>query len=696
MPTYDLQFYNVDPTTIIPLGTAVSFIYTGPVTPTGTATITDGNTTLTDDGGGQNPVESGGATADVAIGGLTSNGSDVDAEHSWTFYDALTGQTFKVIAFEVEDGGAAGMYMVSEIPLVAGRDYEITEYDSYPSDAADGFDSEEYQDIDTYVEQLLPDGIVEGTAGADVIDASYIGDPELDRIDGAQSYTLAWTDVGTDEEDIGPTSALGVNTIEQTVGDIDVTITITDDGSLDEASVDTTDALYTESGEPFGSNSSLYLRGDGSASDTATIDIEFAATGGSNVENEVENVSFRLEDVDSGSFTDIFTITAVNAAGDPIEIIITPAGDDIVVEDPAFVYKITGVGSDGASTAGGSVLIEIPGPVASVTVDWDNGGTTVQGANITDINFDAIYLDNIVEAGDGDDIIDAGLGADVVYAGEGNDTVLVGDGDTIYGQDGDDTFTIDTANLTGTDEITIVGGEGDETTGDVLDFGTPGITSLTYTNTDDAAGGLSGTATLADGTIVTFSEIETLLNICFTPGVQILTPTGERPIEDIKRGDLVITRDNGPQPVHWIGRSVTPGLGKSAPICIPKGQLGNKRDILVSPQHRFVLTDHRAELYFGSSQVFTPAKHLVDLGQARWAPCQTVEYIHLMCDQHEVIFAEGAATESFFVSDLSVSALEEKVRQELFDVFPHLRADISHFGPTARRSVSRSELQLLG
>jgi len=79
---------------------------------------------------------------------------------------------------------------------------------------------------------------------------------------------------------------------------------------------------------------------------------------------------------------------------------------------------------------------------------------------------------------------------------------------------------------------------------------------------DDAGGGLSGNFTLTDGTVVTFSEIENI--ICFTPGARILTPQGERAIETLKVGDLVVTRDNGPQLIRWIGRRTVEGRGISA------------------------------------------------------------------------------------------------------------------------------------
>jgi len=60
---------------------------------------------------------------------------------------------------------------------------------------------------------------------------------------------------------------------------------------------------------------------------------------------------------------------------------------------------------------------------------------------------------------------------------------------------------------------------------------------------------------------------------CFTPGAMILTPQGERPVETLRIGDLVITRDNGPQPIRWISNQTVLGQGMLAPIRISQGAM---------------------------------------------------------------------------------------------------------------------------
>ena len=283
---------------------------------------------------------------------------------------------------------------------------------------------------------------------------------------------------------------------------------------------------------------------------------------------------------------------------------------------------------------------------------WENAGGEVLSGTITPPGGAETSLDDsplILGAGTGagDDVLDGGAGADLLFGGAGDDTLTSGENDTLFGGDGDDLFILGNQTETGDGTITIVGGEGDETDGDTLML-TPDIGQgdITFTNTDDAAGGLSGNFTLPDGTVVTFSEIENI--ICFTPGARILTPRGERPVESLRPGDMVITRDHGPQPLRWTGHRTVPGVDRFAPVRVAAHVLdGARAPLLVSPQHRFLFTGYKAELLFGCDEVLVAAKHLVDGHAVTQTDQAMVTYIHLMFDRHEVIYAEGTATESF-------------------------------------------------
>jgi VCBS repeat-containing protein len=179
---------------------------------------------------------------------------------------------------------------------------------------------------------------------------------------------------------------------------------------------------------------------------------------------------------------------------------------------------------------------------------------------------------------------------------------------------------------------------------------------------------------------------------CFTPGTLIDTPEGKRRVEEIVADDLVTTRDHGPRPVRWAGKRCVVAQGDLAPICIAAGVLGNTRELIVSPQHRILITGWLAELHCGAPEVLVAARHLVDGMRIRELPGGEVTYIHIMFDQHEVIYAEDLATESFFAAGALAGemAATEKELGRIFDDLPEL----SQF-PTVRPCASKAEAQIL-
>ncbi len=708
MATYTLQFYNADPFFIFSRTAGGTATYTGPADAEGTAVITDNGTgnagaVLDDD----NATET--ATADVTLGGNSSAGSSVDAEEGWTLRDTVTGETFQVVTFEVEDGAATGYYLLSEIPLVAGRTYETLTFDNNPNANISGDPVFSYADFD------FPtlDGIVEGTSGDDVIDADYTGDPDGDVVDGfdnpsSDPFTplqFNWTDY-SDETNLS-------GGISQDTGGIQVDVAYTGP-SGGEFSAEHTSTQYVASGETYPANSSAYLYQNGNATD-AQVTFDFSSVSGSGFEDEVQNVSFRINDIDGvidgfNNFQDIVTITAYDADGNEVPVTITLSGDDSL-SDQTITAAIT---NNSESQAAGSVLVEIAGPVARIVIDYDNGGNTQQAIYFTDLHFDAVPLgtnDDLIQAGDGNDIVDAGLGDDEVYGEAGNDTlsggegadildggtgddrINIGDGDTASGGDGDDTFVIDASLLAG-GTISVDGGEGAETAGDTLDFAGQLVQgSIVYSNEDDSAGGLSGTATLLDGTTLTFTGIETI--ICFASGTLIDTPHGPRPIESLAPGDLVLTADDGPRPIRWHGYRTVSGVGAGAPVRFAPGAIGNAGPLIVSPQHRMLVRDPRTQLYFGEEEVLVPAKALVDGRFITEAPCAEVTWHHIMLDRHAILTAEGAPAESYHPGAYSLDGLDPAQREALFAAFPTLRADPNRYGPAARKALRAGPARIL-
>jgi len=541
---------------------------------------------------------------------------------------------------------------------------------------------------------------ITGGAGSDTIDAGA-GDDVIYGDTGtatAASESLNWGGLDANGGDLSAGFTLST-------GEMDVTVSFADDGN--NAPTFTTDSSRTnfvDTGEPFNPTSSLYLfaNGDGASSTTS---IDFAAGSGSTMSDEVENVTFRLSDVDwgSGNHRDVVTVNAFDANGNAVAVTLTAGGIQTVLGTTVTA------GNDGTLSQDeeGSVLVEIAGPVQTIEIVYANAQSGTHGLHVTDIHFDTILPaggDDSILGGAGNDQIfgeagndtmEGGTGGDLFFGGLGDDEMYLAQGDTAFGGEGDDLFVLGDLGEPGSGTITITGGEGGETNGDTLQL-TPdvGLADITFTNTDDAAGGLSGTFSLADGTTVSFSEIENI--ICFTPGARIMTEHGERAIETLRAGDRVLTRDNGLQPIRWIGHSTVEGRGRFAPIAVNSTVIdGARRPLLVSPQHRLLFTGYKAQLLFGRSEVLVAAKHLIDGKDVRIVERACVTYFHLMLDHHEVIYAEGAATESFHAGDMSVSALAPPAREALFQAFPHLRANVWSYGDTVRQCLKRHEAHLL-
>ena len=169
--------------------------------------------------------------------------------------------------------------------------------------------------------------------------------------------------------------------------------------------------------------------------------------------------------------------------------------------------------------------------------------------------------------------------------------------------------------------------------------------------------------------------------VCFTPGAWIDTLGGRVLVENLAVGDLVTTRDHGARPIRYIARRK---LGCEAltaaphlkPVLIRKDALGANvpdADMKVSPQHRMVIDGWLAEALFGQPSVLAPAIGLVNDRMIRVAHgARSVEYIHILFDSHEIIFANGAPTESLLPGPAVVDGLEQTARDELFEIFPEL------------------------
>lgn len=357
------------------------------------------------------------------------------------------------------------------------------------------------------------DGYVDGTAGGDLIDTGYTGDPQGDMVDGNDAILP-----GDGPNDDRIRAGAGDDTVLAGLGDDTVTAGTGHD-SVDGGAGD--DSLSGEGGADT-------LRG-GDGNDT----------------------------LDGGDDNDL----AVGGKGDDLLIgglgndtLEGGAGNDTAQGGAGDDSLTTGLGSDRAEGGDGNDYINTrndlaspdlgyPGLVPADTDPNDDRDTVLGGAGhdtiLTGDDADSIeggsgndWIDAGVDAdtvlggegddtitsGEGSDVVDGGAGNDIIYGGlgptvpdiinipdatdlvqnNGMDTIHGGEGnDVIYGEDDDDLLYGDAGNDTidgGIDEDTITGGEGNDTL-----LGGAGDDSLDGGNSSDSLDGGAGNDTLLGG-----------------------------------------------------------------------------------------------------------------------------------------------------------------------------------------------------
>jgi len=192
--------------------------------------------------------------------------------------------------------------------------------------------------------------------------------------------------------------------------------------------------------------------------------------------------------------------------------------------------------------------------------------------------------------------------------------------------------------------------------------------------------------------------------ICFTPGTRLQTPDGLRCIEELQEGDLIQTKDNGAQPIQWVGSRRMTGarlfaMPKLRPIRLTALALQHDRpdqDLLVSPEHRILVQGAVAHSLFNTPEVLVRAKDLIN-GDTITVDLSVreVTYVHVLLERHQVVWANGVETESFHPASAALSTLDADDRKRLLGEYPQLEFDPHTYGAFARRSLSASEAAIL-
>ncbi|WP_353472477.1 Ig-like domain-containing protein [Salipiger sp. H15] len=300
--------------------------------------------------------------------------------------------------------------------------------------------------------------------------------------------TLNWASLGAYGTALADTSSGGTAATVDTGGvNVEISFAAQDLGA--QAFTATYDG-YVPEDSSVNPNSHLKLFGEGgdggTVSSTSTTVFDFSSSN-ERYADEVQNVSFILNDVDGGagadlgdltgepgsgtSFQDNVTVLAYDAEGNAVAVDLTSLGSTSISGDTATGEAITGF-----SDASGSVLVSIAGPVSRIEVIYENGGDATQAVLVSDMSF------STVDAGDADPIAEddeAETDEDVAVTID----VLANDSDP----DGD-TLTVTTA--TATNGSVVINGDGTLTFTPDADYN--GDAEITYTIEDPAGNSATG------------------------------------------------------------------------------------------------------------------------------------------------------------------------------------------------------------
>lgn len=174
-------------------------------------------------------------------------------------------------------------------------------------------------------------------------------------------------------------------------------------------------------------------------------------------------------------------------------------------------------------------------------------------------------------------------------------------------------------------------------------------------------------------------RLSDLMCLSFHRGTRVTLASGAQVlIEKLEPGMMLLTRDNGPQPLRWIGRTVLRARGAFAPVVIRAGVMGNEGDLVVGPHHRLFLYQRKRLPGTARAELLVQARHLVDDDAVYRREGGFAEYFSLVFDRHEIIYAEGVPVESLLVSEASIVRLPPELAEDVREAFPALR-QVQHF-----------------
>lgn len=184
-------------------------------------------------------------------------------------------------------------------------------------------------------------------------------------------------------------------------------------------------------------------------------------------------------------------------------------------------------------------------------------------------------------------------------------------------------------------------------------------------------------------------------------GANVRTPCGDRRIEMVRPGDMIVTRTRGLLPVRMVWkRSVTQDQIRNDPDLAPirfrpraLGPMMPAREILVAPGHHVLVPGFRLFGEPDDASVLVQAREIAGVSDSVYVDRaqERVEYYHMVFDSHQVFTVNGMPVESFLPDAGALALLGPELREDLTRQFPQLKREPGAYPPAEYRIATGIE-----
>ncbi|MEO0992019.1 MAG: Hint domain-containing protein [Pseudomonadota bacterium] len=182
-----------------------------------------------------------------------------------------------------------------------------------------------------------------------------------------------------------------------------------------------------------------------------------------------------------------------------------------------------------------------------------------------------------------------------------------------------------------------------------------------------------------------------ILPVGLAGGANVRTPCGPRRVENLRRGDLIVTRKDGLQPLRMIfSRTVTDAEMAADPSLAPillrqraVGPMMPQTPLRLASGHRVLVPGYRLGGLEDRDVALVQARDIAGTSDASFVDrsFDRVTYFNLIFDTHQVFTANGLPVESYLPSTANICALDERIRRDMKAHLPETALEGAYPGP---------------